>query len=348
MAGTHQIWRMNLADNKVELYAGNGREDIVDGALLPVEPFAQGSSSFAQPSGLTGDDTWLYVADSEGSSIRAVPFDRTQKVKTIIGTAHLPVARLFTFGDVDGESPDARLQHALGVARKGDKLYVTDTYNHKIKIVDPKAGTSLTLVGDGKPGATDQPAEFHEPCGVAIAGEKLFVADTNNHAIRVIDLAKNNAVSTLDIAGLNAPTPRQATLRGNFEAARQLKLDPTSVKRVDGKITLRLDAVLPLGFKVNPLAPLVYQVEAVGDAGPLDAQALGKVTKAEEPKLPLEITLPVTSDSGEVTLRVGLNYYYCANDPGGLCKMSSVQWTVPLKLDPAADSSSVSLSATAE
>ena len=114
MAGRHQIWKMPLDESEIGPYAGNGREDIVDGPLLPKAPYQMGFSSFAQPSGLASDGTWLYVADSEGSSIRAVPFDSKRKVRTLVGTSHLPQARLFTFGDVDGQGRNVRLQHALG------------------------------------------------------------------------------------------------------------------------------------------------------------------------------------------------------------------------------------------
>src|SRR5690606_25388216 len=102
MAGPHQIWKMTLDGKEIGPYAGNGREDITDGPLLPSVPYELGYSSFAQPSGLSSDGTWIYVADSEGSSVRAVPLNPRAKVKTIIGTAHLPRARLFEFGDIDG------------------------------------------------------------------------------------------------------------------------------------------------------------------------------------------------------------------------------------------------------
>src|SRR5262249_38096307 len=55
MAGHHQIWALDLEQNEIVPYAGNGRENIADG---PLE-----DASFAQPSGLTGDGTTLYVAD---------------------------------------------------------------------------------------------------------------------------------------------------------------------------------------------------------------------------------------------------------------------------------------------
>ena len=102
MAGPHQIWKMPLDESIVGPYAGNGREDIVDGPLVPRQPYDLGYSSFAQPSGLTSDGIWLYVADSEGSSIRAVPFDPRKRVKTVVGTSRLDFGRLFVFGDVDG------------------------------------------------------------------------------------------------------------------------------------------------------------------------------------------------------------------------------------------------------
>ena len=205
MAGPHQIWRMRLEGSGIGPYAGNGREDIVDGPLLPETPYTVGYASFAQPSGLTSDGTWLYVADSEGSSIRAVPFHRKGKVKTVVGTSGLPVARLFTFGDVDGPRDKARLQHALGVTFARGKLYVADTYNNKIKVIDPETGQTKTLVGTGKPGRTDQPPAFDEPAGISVVSGKLYVADTNNHLVRVVDLDQGNRVSTLRIPGLKPP-----------------------------------------------------------------------------------------------------------------------------------------------
>ncbi len=136
MAGPHQIWRMPLDESSIGPYAGNGREDIVDGRLLPPRLYELGYSSFAQPSGLASDGTWLYVADSEGSSIRAIPFDRGELVKTVVGTAHLPAARLFTFGDVDGPPRKARLQHPLGIVFHGRRLYVADTNNHRVVVIE--------------------------------------------------------------------------------------------------------------------------------------------------------------------------------------------------------------------
>lgn len=196
MAGLHQIWRMGLEDGTIGPYAGNGREDIVDGPPLPDRAYLLGYSSFAQPSGLASDGAWLYVADSEGSSIRAVPLAGQAAVKTVVGTADLPSARLFTFGDADGPANRARLQHPLDVVFHRGQLYVADTYNDKIKRVDPSSGEVRT-VAEG----------FNEPGGVSAADGRLFVADTNNHRIAVITLDEGNRVSPLPISGLTPPSP---------------------------------------------------------------------------------------------------------------------------------------------
>jgi thiol-disulfide isomerase/thioredoxin len=64
MAGSHQIWEMQLDTGMIGTYAGIGRESCVDGNLA--------ESAFSQPSGLSTDRSELFVADSEISSIRAV------------------------------------------------------------------------------------------------------------------------------------------------------------------------------------------------------------------------------------------------------------------------------------
>jgi DNA-binding beta-propeller fold protein YncE len=189
MAGHHQIWTYDPAKKRVDPFAGNGRETIVDGPLR----FA----SFAQPSGLASDGTNLYVADSETSSIRAVPFDPQGKVTTIVGEA------LFEFGDVDGVGEKVRLQHALGVAYKDGQLYVADTYNSKIKRIDPEKRSCTTFLG--------VPRTLNEPGGVSIAGNKLYIADTNNHRICVVDLG-TKALTTLQLQGV-APVRREATAK---------------------------------------------------------------------------------------------------------------------------------------
>ncbi len=189
MAGHHQIWVMDLTRNQVSAFAGDGGEDIVDGPL--------DRSRFAQPSGLTTDGKTLWVADSETSSIRAIPLTSRGEVRTLVGQD------LFKFGDVDGVGDQVRLQHALGVTYHAGKLYIADTYNSKIKVLDPLTRECKTFLGGEAEGWLATPV-FSEPAGIHYADGKLYVADTNAHRIRVIDLSTKH-VSTLNLQGVEAP-----------------------------------------------------------------------------------------------------------------------------------------------
>jgi DNA-binding beta-propeller fold protein YncE len=193
MAGHHQIWTLDPATSMVEPYAGNGFEDLMDGPLQPTN-FSRGSA-FAQPSGLATDGKTLFVADSEISAIRAVPLPPGEgNVSTIVGEG------LFEFGDKNGKGAAVRLQHALGVAYQGGKLYVADTYNSKIKLIDPVEKTCETYLGD-PPGWLKENM-FNEPGGISISGGKMYIADTNNHRIQIVDM-KTKEMSTLRLQGVD-------------------------------------------------------------------------------------------------------------------------------------------------
>ncbi|MBT0593443.1 hypothetical protein KJJ97_27455, partial [Escherichia coli] len=62
---------------------------------------------------------------------------------------------LFDFGDRDGRADQARFQHPLGIAYYNGRLYIADTYNHKLKVLDPRTQTVRTFVGGPGPGHVD-------------------------------------------------------------------------------------------------------------------------------------------------------------------------------------------------
>jgi DNA-binding beta-propeller fold protein YncE len=179
MAGAHQIWVIDLLHDRAYPYAGTGEEARRDGAV--------NEAAFAQPSGLAVADDTLYVADAEANTVRAVKLPPINTVTTLAG------GDLFAFGDTDGRGDDVRLQHPLGVAVAGGIVYVADTYNHKIKALDPRSGTVTTVA-----------AGFYEPGGLSIANGRIYVADTNHHEIKTVDL-KSRKVESLPIEGLTPP-----------------------------------------------------------------------------------------------------------------------------------------------
>jgi hypothetical protein len=186
MAGSHQIWALDLAGGRLERFAGDGREALLDGPRL--------TARLAQPSGLSTDGARLWFADSETSSVRSVDF-AAGEVQTHIGLG------LFEYGDKEGEREAARLQHPLDVAAAGGLVFVADSYNNRLKVLDPERGLIRRFTGVGEPGFEDgSPDEacFWEPGGLSLAGGTLYVADTNNHSIRSVDLATGE-VTTLDL-----------------------------------------------------------------------------------------------------------------------------------------------------
>lgn len=362
MAGTHQIWKMPLSESEIGPYAGNSREDIVDGPLLPRVPFAEGFASFAQPSGLTTDGHWLFVADSEGSSIRAVPLTggAHRDVRTVIGTADLPTNRLFTFGDVDGQGAAVRFQHPLGIAFHDGVVYLADTYNNKIKAIDPVRQTATTIAGSGEAGHDDAAgkpgtaATFNEPGGIAYAAGKLYVADTNNHLIRTVEIGGDHRVGTLSIDGLSPPVVQVAQAsppdkassaetgspptkpatqtKPNFDSAEHVTVAASKLKPVDGAVRLAIRLDLPDGYKINELAPMRYWLDSESASGLVDQAELNKWHKLAKPTTEFDVRLPVKQAAGTETINVSMNYYYCQEGENGVCKTASVVWKIPLEL----------------
>lgn len=164
MAGCHQIWKSELAggEPKATAIAGDGAEALRDGQWK--------QCSFNQPSGIYLSGGKLYIADPEASAIRVLDV-KSGVVKTILGSG------LFTFGDADGPAKNALIQHSMDVAVKDNWVYIADTYNGKIKVLDTKTNIVSTLA-EG----------LDEPNGLLLEGETLWVTDTNNHQIVQIDL----------------------------------------------------------------------------------------------------------------------------------------------------------------
>jgi sugar lactone lactonase YvrE len=185
LAGSHQIAIVDPKASTVRLFAGTGQEYLSDGARL--------KATFAQPSGLATDGKDLFVLDSETSSLRKIELASGQ-VTTLVGHG------LFVFGDTDGPGDKARLQHPIGLTYGSGSLYIADTYNSKLKRVDPATGTVKTVVG-GK-----DHAAFFEPAGLAFVGPSLWIADTNHDRIVKTDPA-SGSVTPITLAGLTTPKP---------------------------------------------------------------------------------------------------------------------------------------------
>jgi thiol-disulfide isomerase/thioredoxin len=321
MAGPHQLWAFDPEAGRVKPYAGSGREGLADGPLADAQ--------LAQPSGIASDGNVLYFTDPEASAVRTADLDPKGDVKTIVGTG------LFDFGDVDGVADAVRLQHALGVTVGPEgKLFVADTYNSKIKVIDPATRESRTLFGkeSGLRDGTDP--LFYEPGGLNYADGKLYIADTNNHAIRVADL-KTGSVTTVKFPNPEALTPRTAgdtsvTDTSDISDADFtgdiVKLDAVSAASGAGKIVLNIR--LPEGYKFNDIAPFLMHVNQ--NSGVVKVAAKDNDLSMPEPTMP--VSMPATLSEGQTTLSIDANVYYCEAVNESRCYPAMLRFVMPVKV----------------
>ena len=315
MAGPHQIWQLDLDKSEVSTYAGSGREGRVDGA--------RDEAAFAQPSALASDGKALFVSDAEANIIRAIDLT-AGNVRTLVG------GDLFDFGDRDGHGNDVRLQHPLGLAQWNGKLLIADTYNHKIKLLDPAARTVKSFAGTGKPGQADGATpSFYEPGGLTVAGDKLYVADTNNHAIRVLDL-KTKETRTLPLKGLQPPQLNQAAAAAeNSVNQEEIKLSPQKIRTGDGTVNLNLQ--LPAGYHLNPSAPHRYSVSLADNSTVISIDAKNATRTLRNVQLPVQVPIHSTGQ-GTAQLNASFTFVYCREDNTGVCRIKTLQWHVPIEV----------------
>src|SRR5689334_19465289 len=312
MAGPHQIWQLDLDKKEISTYAGSGREARIDGA--------RDEAAFAQPSALATDGKSLFVSDAEANIIRAIDL-ATGEVRTLVG------GDLFDFGDSDGHGNDVRLQHPLGLTRWSNKLLIADTYNHKIKLLDLSTRTVSSFAGTGKPGQSDGATpSFYEPGGLTLAGDKLYVADTNNHAIRIVDL-KTKETKTLAIKGLQPPQQAETANADTSPNEEEINLPARKIRAGDNSVTINVE--LPIGYHLNPTAPQRYSVET--EKG--DAAAKSGTNNANNSRgLTLPIRTSIDVPKGSQELRAKFTFVYCREDDTGVCRIKTLRWHIPIEV----------------
>lgn len=317
MAGTHQLWQMDLNNNLLRASVGNGREAQLSTTLA--------SSELAQPSGLFRVGSLLYFADSESSTVRVADFAR-DTVRVIAGTTQ---NNLFDFGDRDGAPGDSRLQHALGVTGTPDgaQIFIADTYNSKLRLYDPLSDRVTTLAGSlhgYRDGALSE-ALFFEPGGLSYAEGKLYVADTNNHALRVVDL-EAQTVNTVVFPNPQAlKIERNAvTVVGGNAGAGEIQIEAAR-SGGPGETEIVITYEIPLGFKLNPLIASSAALSFSGAAASLPADSPARFAIEGE-----TLRVPLILAAGEGEIRIASTLYYCEAEEEAFCLIDDVEIVLPL------------------
>ncbi len=297
MAGTHQIWSADIDTWHAQPFAGSARENLVDDRRL--------KAALAQTSGLARSDTDLFFADSETSSIRKVDLKPDGEVKTLVGTG------LFDFGSKDGPCKQATLQHPLGLTVAEEKVYVADTYNSRIRVIDLEKCSVSTLAGSGlkelKNGKLNT-SSFNEPGGVAWLQDRLYVADTNNHVIRIVDL-KTKTVSSLELTNLEKLSANLGKGKKSRFSGREVRLPDLEVE--PGKTEIALSFTLPQGYKMNENAPFYLQWNS-GDSNEIRFENQASDLNLKKPEFPLMIRIADLKQSRK--LRIDTVVYYCTSE----------------------------------
>ena len=320
MAGPHQVWKFDLERQTIGVLAGTGREGRRDG------PFSE--ATFGQPSGITTDGNFLYTADSEANVIRQIDLQKGE-VRTLVGPAD------FEFGDRVGHGDEVRLQHPLAVLAFGSRILIADTYNHKIKELDARQRTVKEFLGTGKPGQKDgDPSSFFEPGGLSVANGRLFIADTNNDAIRVVDLSTRQT-TTLRIEGLQPPAVVTDTETTDGPEADEVAVQPQHLRAgASGSLVIAID--LPEGYHLNPMAPQRYALSLEGESAALMLDPLRTKVSVRDLHFPLRVSLN-NLRKGSAKLLVRLTLYFCREDNTGTCRIKTILFHAPVEISDAPD-----------
>jgi len=173
-------------------------------------------SKIGEPFGIAVKDGEVFVSDGENGKILRISQDG--KVETFTDKLDTPsqiafdelgnlivadsgdhlIKRILQNGEVeiiagvedesgfkDGEANRALFNAPIGIAVFGNKIFVADSYNDRIRLITE--GKVLTLAGSEKGFIDGQEAQFDTPTGLAMSGEKLLIGDSGNRKIRVVE-----------------------------------------------------------------------------------------------------------------------------------------------------------------
>lgn len=181
--GNHRIRQVNLNSGIITSIAGNLKRQLPQDGQV-----AQGNSILG-PRALFYRDNTLWIALREGHSVWKLNL-KDGRLRHIAGTGEKgysgdggrPLAAAFN-------GPKGIVVDNLG------RIFVVDTENHAIRMIDLAKNRITTVAGNGMKGFTGDggppvKATMDRPHGIGIdLTGKVYVGDTNNHVIRVFTVA---------------------------------------------------------------------------------------------------------------------------------------------------------------
>ncbi|MFJ6824731.1 NHL domain-containing thioredoxin family protein [Streptomyces niveus] len=169
----HQLVELAADGESVVRRVGNGVRGLAGDA-------------FNEPQGLAQlPDGRIAVADTVNHAVRAYD-PATGGVETLAGTGR----QWWQGSPTHGPALDVALSSPWDVAWWQDRLWIAMAGVHQLWTYDPASGTVEVAAGTTNEGLVDGPAGeawFAQPSGLAAAGDRLWVADSETSALRYVE-----------------------------------------------------------------------------------------------------------------------------------------------------------------
>lgn len=171
-------WVIEYKGNRLLAIATDGKTSLVLGPKDVHEPHGV----------VLSPDQQLYIADTHNNRVLRMDI-QTRAVTVVAGTGEAGYS-----GD-GGPATKATFKgiFAIDLAPRGDRLYIADLSNRRVRMVDLKSGTVTTIAGNGHKGipadgaiAAESPLE--DPRAVAADSKgNVYVLERQGNALRVVD-----------------------------------------------------------------------------------------------------------------------------------------------------------------
>jgi DNA-binding beta-propeller fold protein YncE len=209
----HKLRKIDPSTGRAKIVCGAGAGFAGDGMDASL-------TLFKQPKALERDGNDLYILDQQNLRVRKID-GATNVITTVAGNGTAGFggdggpATMAMLGFEAGSNPEP----SGGLAVAGGRLYIADTLNHRIRVVDLASGTIDTLAGTGEGGYSGDGgqaagAQLNHPRDLEIGPEgDLYVADTDNNRVRAIHLEDGTirTVAGTGQLGLDPDDDRLAT-----------------------------------------------------------------------------------------------------------------------------------------